>query len=261
MVAPRYAAGMDLAAINTCAALVERGDPDRFLAAMAAPVRARGALFTLAAFNLELARIPWVTREPMLAQMRLQFWRDVVAGEDPAPHAVAGPLRQVIAETPLTTAPLARMIDAREAELGTRRPFGDPAALWAYLDGTGGALMEATVQALGGVAGSGAWAVGSAQALANYLAAVPALVAAGRQPLPDPAPTAIAALAVEGLQRLSQARQAPQRLPRAALLGAWRTRSLLAQARANPGAVPEVGLPQSEFRRRGSLLWCVVTGP
>ena len=81
---------------------------------MAAPVAARGALFTLAAFNLELARIPWVTRETVLAQMRLQFWRDVVAGEDPAPHEVAGPLRALLAGTDLTPAPLLAMIDARE---------------------------------------------------------------------------------------------------------------------------------------------------
>ncbi len=66
---------MSLAA---CAALVERGDPDRFLAVMAAPAWARARLFPLYAFNLEVARAPWVTEEPMIAEMRLQWWRDVV---------------------------------------------------------------------------------------------------------------------------------------------------------------------------------------
>ena len=256
---------METAAITACAALVERGDPDRFLAAMAAPVAARGALFTLAAFNLELARIPWVTRETVLAQMRLQFWRDVVAGEDPAPHEVAGPLRALLAGTDLTPAPLLAMIDAREVELGTSRPFADTEALWRYLSGTGGALMVAMVQALGGAGDASghdaAEAIGTAQGLANYLAAVPALTVAGRHPLPDQTAAAVADLAAEGLRRFDQARRRRPTLPRAALLGAWRTRSLLAQALAGPGAVLTSGLPQSEFRRRGSLLWRALTGP
>ena len=70
---------------DACAALVERGDPDRFAAVMAAPVAARTRLWPLYAFNLEVARAPWVTKEPMIAEMRLQWWRDVVA--EPAPRA------------------------------------------------------------------------------------------------------------------------------------------------------------------------------
>ena len=42
--------------VAACAELVERGDPDRFRAVMAAPVEARAQLFPLYAFNLEVAR-------------------------------------------------------------------------------------------------------------------------------------------------------------------------------------------------------------
>ncbi|MGR3618044.1 MAG: squalene/phytoene synthase family protein, partial [Roseovarius sp.] len=64
--------------LQACADLVRRGDPDRFLATMAAPPPARRILFPLYAFNLEVARAPWMVSEPMIAEMRLQFWRDVV---------------------------------------------------------------------------------------------------------------------------------------------------------------------------------------
>ena len=64
--------------LNACAAIVERGDPERFMAAMAAPVEARRVLFPLYAFNVEVARAPWVTEEPMIAEMRLQWWRDAL---------------------------------------------------------------------------------------------------------------------------------------------------------------------------------------
>ena len=48
--------------VEACAALVARGDPDRFLSAMAAPVAARAVLFPLYAFNLEVAKAPWLTQ-------------------------------------------------------------------------------------------------------------------------------------------------------------------------------------------------------
>ena len=45
--------------VIACAKLVERGDPLRLRAVMAAPSDLRPALFTLFAFNLEVARAPW----------------------------------------------------------------------------------------------------------------------------------------------------------------------------------------------------------
>ena len=98
--------------LSACADLVQRGDPDRFLAVMAAPVALRGGLFTLYAFNLEIARAPWVAKEPLIARMRLQFWRDVVEGEDSRAHEVAAPLAALIAARQLSRPALLAMIDA-----------------------------------------------------------------------------------------------------------------------------------------------------
>ena len=64
--------------LQACADLVRKGDPDRFLAAMAAPPAARRVLFPLYAFNVEVSRAPWLTSESMIAEMRLQWWRDVL---------------------------------------------------------------------------------------------------------------------------------------------------------------------------------------
>ena len=76
---------------DACAALVERADPDRFTATMAAPPVARGPLWVLYAFNVEVARAPWASKEPMIAEMRLQWWRDVVE------NAASGAAWQVLA--------------------------------------------------------------------------------------------------------------------------------------------------------------------
>ncbi|GAB4268746.1 MAG: squalene/phytoene synthase family protein [Pararhodobacter sp.] len=259
-----YVAGMDhAAALSACADRVERGDPDRFLATMAAPPEARGALFALQAFNLELARAPWASKEPLIARMRLQYWRDVLEGENADAHEIAPPLLALVAGNRVDRALLMRMIDAREAEIGTRAPFADEAALWAYLKDGAGALMAASVMALGGPPSAAAEALGAAQGLANYVVAIPALEAAGRQPLPDGRPEALVRLAEDGLNRLTEARRALRSLPRGArpaLLAAWRAKSLLEQVRRDPARVAAGTLGHSEFRRRGSLLWSVLSG-
>jgi hypothetical protein len=67
---------------------------------MATPPEARAVLFPLYAFNLEVSRAPWVTEEPMIAEMRLQFWRDVAEeigqGAPPRAHEVAAPLAEAV---------------------------------------------------------------------------------------------------------------------------------------------------------------------
>jgi phytoene/squalene synthetase len=253
-------------ALAACAAHVERGDPDRFLAVMAAPPPVRAGLFALYAVNLEVARAPWVTKEPLLARMRLQFWRDLVNREGPPTHEFAAPLMTLIADRHLDSGLLLGMIDAREAEIGTNAPFADDAALWRYLDGGAGGLLALAVQALADTGAEGqeaAIALGAAQGLANYLLAAPALEAAGRLPLPDGRPEAIAALARAGLARIETARMGLRAVPRPgrpALLAAWRARAILSLAAREPGRVAQGRLAQSEFRRRGSLLWRSLVG-
>ena len=180
--------------LEACAALVERGDPDRFAAVMAAPVAARARLWPLYAFNLEVARAPWVTREAMIAEMRLQWWRDVVCEPRPRAHEVAGPLHALMAEVGLPVEVLDRMVAARRWDVYSEA-FADRDAFNAYLDDTGAGLMWLAALALG--AGPEAEvpvrAFGWATGLANYLRAVPELEARGRVPLVDGRPEAIRA--------------------------------------------------------------------
>ena len=114
------AAGEDIAA---CAGLVARGDADRFLAVMAASPPARDVLFPIYAFNVEVARAPWVTEESMIAEMRLQWWRDAVdeigAHGAVRKHEVVTPLAGVLDAT--GAAVLAELVEAR-SQAGDR-PF------------------------------------------------------------------------------------------------------------------------------------------
>jgi len=251
--------------VAACAELVKRGDPDRFLAVMAAPRETRARLFTLYAFNLEVARAPWVTQEPLIAEMRLQWWRDVVAdaGSGVArAHAVAGPLHALIHDFGLPVAVLDRLIAARRRDI-ERAPFAGPAELEAYLADTGAGLMWLAARALGApdAAEAPVRAYGWASAAAGYLCAVPALVARGRLPLPDALDAA--GLARLGLDRLAEARGGRRAVPRTvapALLPGWQAAPILARALADPGAVATGRLGLAEVRRRGRLLWQAATG-
>ena len=75
--------------LSPLAALVRRHDRDRFQTALFAPAARREALFALYAFNYEIARVRESVREPMLGQIRLQWWREAIdaafAGERAAP--------------------------------------------------------------------------------------------------------------------------------------------------------------------------------
>lgn len=249
---------------QACADLVQKGDPDRFAALMAARAAARPALAVLYAFNLELARAPWAAKEPMIAEMRLQWWVDVVAEPAPRAHEVAGPLHALIRECNLPLALLQGMAEARRWDAWSEA-FDGPAAFQSYLDATAGALMALSVQALGGDAAAVAVGrkFGSAAGLAGFLRAVPALEARGRLPLVDGRPAAVQALARAGLLQLQAARQgraALRGLARDALLAGWQTERLLRLAARDPLAVAEDRLMLSEFRRRGILLWQAVSG-
>ena len=256
---------MSLAGI---AETLRRGDPDRFLALMAAPPAARPRLLPLYAFNLEVARAPWLTAEPLIAEMRLQWWRDalaeIAAGASPRAHEVAEPLATVLRDAAIPPALLDDLIEARRRDI-SGEPFADMAELARYLDRTGGNLIWAAALALGAPPGAEAPVrdLGRAGALAAWLRALPDMQARGRPGLADPEEAAVAALAREGLSWLARAREGRGRVPRRcrpALLPAWQAGAVLGRAARAPARAMEGGLGLSEFERRGRLLWQAVSG-
>lgn len=247
--------------VEACAELVRRGDPDRFLAVMAAPAEARVQLFPLYAFNLEVARAPWVTAEPLIAEMRLQWWRDVVENAESGAaraHEVAGPLHDLIRDFGLPVEVLDRLIAARRWDIA-REPHAGAEGLAMYLEDTGAGLMWLAGRALGAPDGAeiALRAYGWATAAASYLQAVPELEARGRQPLPPgSAAQDVARLA---LAKLATARQARRLVPKEiapAFLAGWQAESLLRQV----VATGRCDLRLSEFQRRWRLLRQSVTG-
>jgi 15-cis-phytoene synthase len=107
-----------------CENLVRAGDKDRWLASLFAPADRRAHLHALHAFNLEIARVRELAREPIAGEIRLQWWREVIAGMRPgeaAAHPVAAALLEAIARFGLSSQTLADLIEARAFDL-----YNDP---------------------------------------------------------------------------------------------------------------------------------------
>jgi phytoene synthase len=100
---------------------VRETDRDRFLAALFAPEPARRGLLALLAFDHELARTRIVTSEPLLARIRLEWWREAsveAAGTGkPRAQPLVDALTEAVRRQGLSQDAMAALIDAREEEI------------------------------------------------------------------------------------------------------------------------------------------------
>ncbi len=164
--------------LSDCARLVRRYDNDRYLTALFAKAERREALFALAAFNLEVAKIPEVVSEPMLGEMRLQWWREVIdeiANGRVRKHEVVEPLAAAARRFNLPIRDLHPLLDARGFDLEDRAP-ANLDELERYAEATTAPLNRLAFQVLGvsGDAADGAAAaLGKATAITGLLRAIP----------------------------------------------------------------------------------------
>ncbi len=126
-------------------------DTDRYLATLFAPRAAQPHLFALYAFSAEIARVRESVSEPMLGEIRYQWWREILscragsARENPLALALVATLRRFA----LPPEPLLALIEARGFDL-----YDDPMPTWLDLEGycgeTSSALLRLATLILGG---------------------------------------------------------------------------------------------------------------
>ncbi|MFM7781161.1 MAG: phytoene/squalene synthase family protein [Alphaproteobacteria bacterium] len=266
--------------LSPIAAFARAHDPDRFLAALFAPPERREAIFTLIAFNHELARAREAASNPIAALIRLQWWRDALeearAGKQARRHEVAAPLHAAITAGSLDPAALGAMIDAREAE-AEEAGIATEADFVAWLRGTAGGFAYAAGLALGGSVADAEKlrALGAAYGLAGVLRSVTAHAAQGRcllpvdrlaaaglnaeavisAPMAPALATLCAEMAAEGVEALSTApRDVPKALIAPALLAVLAARDL---RRLVAGKV--VPMPRG-VADRAAVIWAGIRG-
>ncbi|WP_301006054.1 phytoene/squalene synthase family protein [Mesorhizobium sp.] len=122
---------------------VRAADHDRYLSALYAPAGKRDALLALYAFNAEIASVRDRIHEPLPGEVRLQWWRDVIAAEGDAEtgHPTADALRATVAASHLPKAAFDNMLEARIFDL-----YDDPMPSRTDLEGYCGETAAALIQ-------------------------------------------------------------------------------------------------------------------
>lgn len=140
-------------AYSHCLETVRRDDRDRYLLCALAPVRYRPALWAIHAFNVAISRIPETVSEPILGQIRLQWWREAIAAiyatGTPPTHPVIGALKDVIPRYRLSPHSFERILDARERDVEDWRP-ATIQDLESYAQDTAGEILALSMAVLGG---------------------------------------------------------------------------------------------------------------
>jgi len=150
-------------------ALVRRVDPDRWLSSrFIADPGLRADVTAIYAYDHELARARRVASNPLLAEIRLAWWREaldeIYQGRPVRRHPTAQALAAAVARHALPRDPLEAMIDARIRELN---PADHDALQWAGDTAGSAAVLAARILDPAGPADA-ARAAGAAWALARH---------------------------------------------------------------------------------------------
>lgn len=250
--------------LEACTETLREHDPGRFGAVLTAAPEHRPVLVTLYALNLEIARAPFQSTEPMLAEMRLQWWIDRLAemGDGTAP-----PLHDVL--TPLWDAwgtragDLAALAEARRRDC-ERQAFSSPAQVVSYVEATARILMWQAASSLG--APESARGVVADQALGAGLAA-------WLRALPQLQPLGLGLSGAQAAHARELARIGREALRRAARDHRVVPKPAVAALYPGPCVVPFLtGVAEGRincfsqdieitpFQRRASLAWLALTG-
>lgn len=218
--------------VIACADLVREHDPVRFRTIMASPVAMRRLMFPLFAFNIEMPRAAWASKETMIAEMRLQWWYDALEE-----IAQGGVIRRHYVITPLALAITSEQARCLQTSVEARRwdiysdPFDSTDQMLQYVTNTTAPLLQIAAQTTDKKIERLACAIG----VANFLRAIPNLLAHGKRPLYDGRPDAIRTLASDAQKCLNKTRLSSDE--RHAVLSGYQTRHYLSQAINYPDLV------------------------
>lgn len=127
-----------------CIGELRDSDRDRYLAVLLMPPMARPHIATLFQFDVEIARIRELVKEPLAGEIRLQWWRDVLSSPPVRPAAgnpVAEALLDTIDRFGLPRESLLRYLDARIGDLYDDL-FPDRTAFEVYAGETSSAVLQ-----------------------------------------------------------------------------------------------------------------------
>lgn len=119
---------------------------DRYIANLMFKEPARSLLMALHRFDLELAHIPYQVSEPILGEIRLQWWRDQISGYNAhktrIDHPLGPALQNLLSAHRAPYHCFLAMIDARGFDLTPQAQMQDQQALKIYAQKLYGSLFQ-----------------------------------------------------------------------------------------------------------------------
>jgi 15-cis-phytoene synthase len=166
---------------------------DRYLAALLAPKAARRHLIALAAFLGEVARAVETVNEPIMGEIRLQWWRDALPALSEG-VSTGNPLADALGETmrahALSEQSVLTILDANSRALEPGYPAGEK-DVSAYLRDSDGTALQLAARILGVGTSEAADGLLAAAAQSSgrvrLLRALPLTLSHGRHAVPAPA--------------------------------------------------------------------------
>lgn len=245
-----------------------RADRDRAITATTAPSGSQEPLLRLYAFNADVTQIPWVAKERLRAEIRNILWLDslekISKGHVYGGGESAWEMADSINKGELDPEKLIQIALARKWDIYSE-PHESLEGFWKYLRATSGLVMGQAALALGGCgrAVEIAELYGTASGLASYFEAVPGLLRAGKAPLVSYELEDLRALAVEGIEMASLAREEAKAGPAPhplAMIPGCRAESILAKVAKRPERVLAGRLGEPDASRKTALLMRCLTG-
>ena len=176
--------------IHECAEIVRRGDPEKFLAILMAPLTLRGVLFPIYAFNYEISKIVYAISEPELAEIRLKWWEQELLfssqNQSNSKHDILQPLSKLILSGDIPLKLFSNIIEARRFDID-KKPHASFEKQTMYIANIFSSLFEISLRASSDKTPDSAVQCvrnyGYALGVANLLKAVPALEMLGKNPI------------------------------------------------------------------------------
>ncbi|KAL5482711.1 hypothetical protein ACEPAI_9305 [Sanghuangporus weigelae] len=159
-----------------CRDFVMKHDRDAYLTSQFFPKHLQPACFAVRAFYVQLAMIQDSVTNPLIGQMRMQFWKDVIQHLGAPQHPIAAALRDASKIAHIAPYHLRRIVDARDVELNSPSHLNTDTLL-AHAESTTSTLNYILLAILG-LSSSDTYShaashLGVAQTIATLLRALP----------------------------------------------------------------------------------------
>ena len=237
-------------------------EPERYAASLIGSVSDQKKLQYLYAFNYEISKAAWISKEPLICQIRLEWWKNSFSNASVInSHELIREMKGMCESFSIPIKLIGEMIDARYWDINSAA-FKSKEDQDNYIDRTYGNLFWIGAQLLGADRNLESlirnYAYGAG--ISSFLLAAPMLISKNKKPFIENNDKHIKNLAENALIKFKVSKNALklQKSLFPVLLSAWQTEKMLKRVIKSPKLVCSNDLKLSELERKWSFMWKII---